>query len=595
MTDADGMGDRAIPTDNPADAPTGERLVRAIAVGNRINMAAATSEASYVAELERIVGLAAPHLAPDHPNLLTLTELLGLPAALVGARGRLARRAKRSQAALGMLAAAYAPRILRIRRRWPGVSLARALLLARADALYRPLAETLARLAAANHTHIVATTLAPRLRRATDLREIAAWGEVGASAVYIPTAPEVYNAALIFGPDGALLGRVEKVFLTKSEIATLDLTPGRLEDVRVIATDAGRLGVAISLDAFTPAYLRRLAEQRAEIVVQPDANDQPWAAPSATNDWQPAEWLNSVLGSIQPIYPSLRYNICAMQTGNFFDIVFDGQSSVTARNLAVPPDGRLDPAQTFVGVDAHRHTATGEALVGGFLALAPWVAPDPAMADPTLTLADRRARLMARGRTLAPGGSQENAYRESVIWADLRLDPSPPMIIERPEGVNAMSEQPAHLIDVYSGWENYQQLMVEAIAPLTPDQLTLRAAPDLRSIGEIATHMIGARARWFYEGMGAGGPEIEPLRQWDREGQPVRNAAELEEGLETTWRVIHDCLTRWTTDDLAVEVFARGKTRTRRWIIWHVIEHDLRHGGEISLTLGMHGLRAPDL
>jgi len=396
--------------------------VRAVAVGNRISVSAAESEASYVAEVERIVGLAAPHFAPDRPNLLTLTELLGSPAALVGARGALARRARTAQLALGLLAAAYAPRILRIRRRWPGVSLARALLLARADALYRPLAETLARLATTYHTHIVATTLAPRLRRSTDPREIAAWGAVGASTVYIPTGPEVYNAALVFGPDGALLGRVDKVFLTRSEIATLDLTPGRLEDVRVMATEAGWLGVAISLDAFTPAYLRRLAEQGAEIVVQPDANDQPWAAPSVTSDWQPDEWLGSVLGSIQPIYPSLRYNVCAMQTGNFFDIVFDGQSSITARDMAPPTDGRPDPARTFVGVAEQRHTATGEALVGGFVALAPWVAPDPAVADATLTLADRRARLMARGRALARGGAHANEYRESIIWADLRLN-----------------------------------------------------------------------------------------------------------------------------------------------------------------------------
>ena len=29
--------------------------------------------------------------------------------------------------------------------------------------------------------------------------------------------------------------------------------------------------------------------------------------------------------------------------------------------------------------------------------------------------------------------------------------------------------------------------------------------------------------------------------------------------------------------------------------IWHIIEHDLHHGGELSFSLGMHGLTAPDL
>jgi hypothetical protein len=33
----------------------------------------------------------------------------------------------------------------------------------------------------------------------------------------------------------------------------------------------------------------------------------------------------------------------------------------------------------------------------------------------------------------------------------------------------------------------------------------------------------------------------------------------------------------------------------RKWVIWHLLEHDLHHGGELSFVLGMHGLAAPDL
>ena len=31
------------------------------------------------------------------------------------------------------------------------------------------------------------------------------------------------------------------------------------------------------------------------------------------------------------------------------------------------------------------------------------------------------------------------------------------------------------------------------------------------------------------------------------------------------------------------------------WIICHLVEHDVHHGGEISLTLGVHGVRALEL
>jgi predicted amidohydrolase len=396
-----------------------KRAVRAIAVGNRINRRAALTEASYRAELERIVGLALPHLAPDRPNLVVLAEILGLPAALAGSRGALARRAHSSQGALTVLALANLPRLLAARRRWKGIGMAQALLLARADLLYRPLAETLSRLAREHHLVLVATTLAPYVHRSSNPQDIRSWGEPGASVVYVSDGPEVYNAALVFGPDGALLGRVNKVSLTAPERETLHLTAGKLEDVKVIETEAGRLGIAISLDAFTPAYLHHLDQQGAKIIVQNDSNDMPWAGPGTLSDWQPAEWLNSVLGSIQPVYQNLRYNICAMQTGNFYDLVFDGQSSITAR-ADVSPDPQ-DRAHNFIGVDEFKHSVTGERLLGKWLAVAPWVEDDPILGEPGLSLSQRRQRLAAVALQLKPLGTRANEYRESVISADLEI------------------------------------------------------------------------------------------------------------------------------------------------------------------------------
>jgi len=69
--------------------------------------------------------------------------------------------------------------------------------------------------------------------------------------------------------------------------------------------------------------------------------------------------------------------------------------------------------------------------------------------------------------------------------------------------------------------------------------------------------------------------------------------------LEATWEMIRNALARWTPADLGY-VYKRTRAGeeqrfTRQWIIWHVIEHDIHHGGEISLTLGMHNLTAPDL
>ncbi|HEX6477519.1 MAG TPA: DinB family protein [Ktedonobacteraceae bacterium] len=162
-----------------------------------------------------------------------------------------------------------------------------------------------------------------------------------------------------------------------------------------------------------------------------------------------------------------------------------------------------------------------------------------------------------------------------------------------------MTQQQTPLITFYKGWDVYQQHIIKAIAPLSDDQLALRAAPHLRSIGEIATHIIGARARWFHGLMGEGGEDIASLTTWDRQGMPVRTADELVAALQTSWQLVENCLTRWQIDDL--EYTYTGSygnepyTLTRQWVLWHLIEHDLHHGGEISLTLGIYGLEAPDL
>ncbi len=60
-----------------------------------------------------------------------------------------------------------------------------------------------------------------------------------------------------------------------------------------------------------------------------------------------------------------------------------------------------------------------------------------------------------------------------------------------------MSEQQQSVAPFYKGWEVYQGHLVKALAPLTAEQLALRAAPGLRSIGETALHIVGGRSYWF--------------------------------------------------------------------------------------------------
>jgi uncharacterized damage-inducible protein DinB len=167
------------------------------------------------------------------------------------------------------------------------------------------------------------------------------------------------------------------------------------------------------------------------------------------------------------------------------------------------------------------------------------------------------------------------------------------------EGGIVMSETNGTLAIMTEGWQTYQSELSKALALLSPEQLVLRAAPHLHSIGELACQIIVVRAGWYHDMLREGDDAFEALSYWDVPGNPTRSARELVDELALTWQVMREALARYTPTDLQV-VFQEereGQTHTymRGWIVWHVIEHDLHHGGEIGYSLGMHGLEALDI
>ncbi|MGB8347950.1 MAG: DinB family protein [Ktedonobacteraceae bacterium] len=98
--------------------------------------------------------------------------------------------------------------------------------------------------------------------------------------------------------------------------------------------------------------------------------------------------------------------------------------------------------------------------------------------------------------------------------------------------------------------------------------------------------------------MGEGGPDIAAIAQWEHDGD-VPSTAELVRGLEVTFQAWQEGLQRWTPEDMEYiyrgERWGRSYELTRQWVIWHVIEHDLHHGGELSFSLGAHGLAGLDI
>lgn len=86
---------------------------------------------------------------------------------------------------------------------------------------------------------------------------------------------------------------------------------------------------------------------------------------------------------------------------------------------------------------------------------------------------------------------------------------------------------------------------------LSPAHLALRAAPHLRSIDELARHIIGVRAGWFHNILGEGDDAFGAYHDWDQADAPARTAQELASELAATWAVMQAVLSRFNPEDLA--------------------------------------------
>src|SRR5713226_3751293 len=162
-----------------------------------------------------------------------------------------------------------------------------------------------------------------------------------------------------------------------------------------------------------------------------------------------------------------------------------------------------------------------------------------------------------------------------------------------------MSETSETLAFFTQGWQNYQNQLSIALARLSPEQLALRAAPDLRSIDELARHVIAVRAGWFHSNLEEGDVDFGAFHEWDGPGSLPRSADELVSGLEKTWQVMQEVLGRYTLADLQSTVQDEWEgyiyTYTRGWVICHFFFFKQKTAYEIAYSLGMHGLTAPDI
>jgi predicted amidohydrolase len=444
--------------------------VRIFAVGHKTRMADVTTYQTFRDKMGALmdaafpgraslvqagVGDVASHLFPADPMapslaLVVFPEDTGLPPALIGTRGTAARAASTATSAILSTIGPYSAQGAYYNTKFPGQPGIRVLVLALTDTIYRSFYETFRDLAISHGVYIATCGNLPAARRveqADDPSLVALLrdpDEPLRTYAYEAVSPFPYNTTLVFAPDGEILvpdgnggilrapsetggilsGSTNKAYLTPIEQPPpgnslgLSLAFGPPRDMEVLDTPVGRLAIVISKDAWMVDVNDRFETKGANVILQPEAFSE-WGY--AASPWQPDIFKEGGFATLQK-QAGFLVNVNASMTGNFFDdVTFDGQTAILGRQTKTAP-GPLSAANAWIGQNPDT----------GFRVIAPWIVPDPGIANPSMTLAARRTALAASGVNLLPNsgvacpgpldwGSCEDGYREAVVYADVDL------------------------------------------------------------------------------------------------------------------------------------------------------------------------------
>lgn len=162
------------------------------------------------------------------------------------------------------------------------------------------------------------------------------------------------------------------------------------------------------------------------------------------------------------------------------------------------------------------------------------------------------------------------------------------------------------LTQIYEGWAGHQTSLVHALAPLKAEQLLWRPAENLQSVGELARHISFGRIVWFWRMNAPGSAELaDQISAWEEDGDGNRyitesdipiagDAAELVYWLEASWQMVAQTLNSWNVSDLGRSYHHTWNGDvydvSYQWTIWRILSHDIHHGGQIALLLGMQGI-----
>jgi uncharacterized damage-inducible protein DinB len=147
------------------------------------------------------------------------------------------------------------------------------------------------------------------------------------------------------------------------------------------------------------------------------------------------------------------------------------------------------------------------------------------------------------------------------------------------------------LSEMFSHWGQVRSDLLKTIDKFSQEELSYATFKDAWPVGQIMLHIADCEDNWFH---GVVRGEFKPWVWYPLEDYPTK--ADIVETLnKARARTIPflESLDEGNFDEKYA--IPDGEQFTLKWIVWHVLEHEIHHRGELSMILGILGKEGLDV
>jgi uncharacterized damage-inducible protein DinB len=164
----------------------------------------------------------------------------------------------------------------------------------------------------------------------------------------------------------------------------------------------------------------------------------------------------------------------------------------------------------------------------------------------------------------------------------------------QPGSAPARRGVPMLAFDVYHHWEtDLRPFTVSALRRLTPEQLAYKPAGWHSSAWDLAVHLVDCEWHWIYR-------NALKRDHWEARWD-ASQFVDMDQLLQY-WAKIHKVSIEWLQESPITELsrkypmpYIEFPAATMNWLVYHVMEHEAHHRGQIFMLMRMQGLQPPEI